>query len=299
MQSRGSLFLTDLYTDWSTRLAANPDMSIADVRSMFDSWHNVTLEPEGVTYRSDVLAGLNSIWALPIEADHSKVVLYCHGGGFSVGSAATHRKLLGQIVCRLGVIGVAIDYRLAPEFPFPAQLEDAAAAYKNLRDQGYDESDITIAGDSAGGNLAIATVLQLQQQGTPLPGSVIAFSPWLDMELVGETLVSNDGTDALVHRPLLEGMCSMFLGESGSRTDPLTNPLKADFRGFPRLYVNAGSLETLLDNALDLVDRARAAGVDATLSVVEDMQHVFPFLAGRAKEADDELDRLARWYQGG
>jgi acetyl esterase/lipase len=158
--------------------------------------------------------------------------------------------------------------------------------------------NLVTCGDSAGGNLAISTVLKLRQDGAPLPGAVIAFSPWLDMELVGKTLQTNEATDALVKKPILEAMSGMFLGEKGSRTDPLANPLKADFKGFPRLYVNAGAAETLLDNATDLAARAKAHGVDVTLSVVDGMQHVFPFLAGRAVEADDELRRIARWYRG-
>jgi epsilon-lactone hydrolase len=288
--------LRALYQDWSARLAANPDYSIPDLRSIFDEWHQVTREPEGVGYREETLGGVPAIWTLPAGADDSKVVLYTHGGGFAVGSAASHRKLAGHLAKALGVTAVVIDYRRSPEHPFPAQIEDAVAVYQALLAQGIQATNITTAGDSAGGNLAISTVLKLRDLSLPLPGAVIAFSPWLDMEHVGQTLVSNDATDALVHKPLLEGMSGMFLGETGSRTDPLANPLKADFHGFPRLYVNAGSVETLLDNALDVAELARSAGVDVELSVAAGMQHVFPFLAGRASEADDELKRIGRWY---
>jgi monoterpene epsilon-lactone hydrolase len=141
-------------------------------------------------------------------------------------------------------------------------------------------------------------VLKLRQEGVPLPGAVIAFSPWLDMEHVGRTLETNAATDALVSKAILQAMSGMFLGEKGSRTDPLANPLKADYKGLPRLYVNAGAVETLLDNAQDLTRIAKAAGVDVTLSVVDGMQHVFPVLAGRAREADDELRRIAAWFRG-
>jgi acetyl esterase/lipase len=128
---------------------------------------------------------------------------------------------------------------------------------------------------------------------------VIAFSPWLDMENAGATLETNDATDALITVPLLEGMIAGVLAEGkiDPRT-PLANPLYADFSGFPRFYVNAGGAESLLDNATRLTDRARAAGVDVTLSVVDGMQHVFPVLAGRAREADEELAAIAEWYRG-
>lgn len=290
-------FLRALYQSWSERMAANPALTIADLRSLFDEWHQPTLEPEGVTYKSDTLAGVEGIWALPQGADTKKVILYTHGGGFAVGSAASHRKLAGHLAKHLGVTAVVIDYRRAPEHPFPAQLEDATAVYKELLARGFNAADIATAGDSAGGNLAIATVLKLRQDGVALPAAVIAFSPWLDMEHVGQTLQTNAATDALVSKAILEAMSGMFLGEKGPRTDPLANPLKADFKGFPRLYVTAGSAETLLDNATDLARIAKAAGVDVTLSVVDGMQHVYPFLAGRAPEADDEMRRIAKWFK--
>jgi monoterpene epsilon-lactone hydrolase len=279
-------------------MAANPGLTIADLRSLFDEWHQPTFEPEGVTYKSEVLAGVEAIWALPQGANTKQVILYTHGGGFAVGSAASHRKLAGHLAKQLGVTAVVIDYRRAPEHPFPAQLEDSTAVYKELLARGIQPGDIVTSGDSAGGNLAIATVLKLRQDGVALPGAVIAFSPWLDMEHVGKTLQTNAATDALVGKAILEAMSGMFLGEKGSRTDPLTNPLKADFRGFPRLYINAGEIETLLDNAQDLARIAKAAGVSVTLSVVGGMQHVFPCLAGRAVEADDELRRIATWFKG-
>ncbi|MCF4975670.1 MULTISPECIES: alpha/beta hydrolase [Pseudomonas] len=290
-------FLRALYQSWTDRIAANPNLTIADLRSLFDEWHQPTLEPEGVTYKSDVVAGVESIWALPVGADSSKVILYTHGGGFAVGSAASHRKLAGHLAKQLGVTAVIIDYRRAPEYPFPAQLEDATAVYHELLARGYQAQNITTSGDSAGGNLAIATVLKLRDDGIALPGSVIALSPWLDMEHIGKTLEANHATDALVSKAVLQGMSGMFLGETVSRTNPLTNPLKADYRGFPRLYVAVGSLETLLDNATDLAQISKAAGGDVTLSVVDGMQHVFPILAGRAREADAELSRIAKWFK--
>lgn len=291
-------YLEALYRDWTARMAADPQMSIAMLRSLFDEWHQPTYEPEQVTYRSDRLAGVEAIWALPIDADASKVILYTHGGGFAVGSAASHRKLAGHLAKALGTTAVVIDYRLAPEHPFPAQIEDATAVYRALLDKGYAPENIVTAGDSAGGNLAISTVLRLREDGTELPGAVVALSPWLDMEHSGDTLVSNAATDGLVSREILEGMSAMFLGQTGKPDDPLTNPLYADYSGFPRLYVTAGSVETLLDNSTRLADRATTAGGDVTLSVVDGMQHVFPFLAGRAAEADTEIERIGAWYRG-
>ncbi|MBB6446801.1 alpha/beta hydrolase [Bacillus benzoevorans] len=296
--SKEADFLRALYQDWSDRMVANPNMTIADFRSLFDEWEKPTLEPEGVTYKSDTVGGIDVVWAYPIGCDKSKVLIYTHGGGFAVGSSSSHRKLAGHMAKALGVSSIVLDYRRSPENPFPAQLEDAAAVYQALLASGIHAKDIGTIGDSAGGNLAVASVLKFRELGLELPGFVIAFSPWLDMELTGATLESNDATDALITVPLLQGMIAMFTGGDSTKVrDPLANPLHADFNGYPPLYINAGGAECLLDDARRLHDRALAAGVQATLSVVDGMQHVFPFLAGRAPEADKEIERIAAWYK--
>ncbi len=295
--SNGADFLRELYQDWSGRMAADPNLSIANLRSMFDEWGQPALEPEGVCYKSGHVGGVEAIWALPLNADTSRVIIYTHGGGFAVGSASSHRKLAGHLAKALGVTAAILNYRRAPEHPFPAQIDDAVAAYKALLAEGYDARKLTTAGDSAGGNLAIASVLKFRDLGLPLPGSVIAFSPWLDMALRGATLDSNAQTDALVGKPILEAMAGMFLGGNTSVLNPLANPLENHFKGFPPLYINAGGSETLLSDAQTLHAKARADGVAATLSVVPGMQHVFPALAGRADEANDEMRRISGWYR--
>lgn len=225
MNQNNAQFLFDLYDNWSKRMAANPNMTIDDLRSMFDEWHQPTLEPEDVCYKSDVIAGIEAIWVLPKNADVSKVILYTHGGGFAVGSSASHRKLVGHLAKHLGITAVVIDYRRTPEHPFPTQIKDASSVYKELLSKGFKAKNIITSGDSAGGNLAISTVLNLRSEGVELPGAVIVFSPWLDMEHIGETLITNDATDALITVDLLKGMSQMLLGEYGDPTNPLANPL--------------------------------------------------------------------------
>jgi len=276
-------------------MAENPEMGIEDMRSLFDEWSKATTEPEGVTYKTDQVGGVDVIWTLPVDADSSKVLLFTHGGGFAVGSADSHRKLAGHVAKSLNATSVVLDYRRAPENPYPAQLEDSVAVYKALLESGIKPANITTIGDSAGGNLAICSVLKYRDLGLPLPGSVIAFSPWIDMELSGETLALNLETDALVSGEILHGMLDMFIGSSAT-DNPLVNPLYADLSGFPPLYINAGKVETLLDDARRVHARATEAGVDTTLSVVDDMQHVFPFMAGRAQKADDEIKKITLWY---
>jgi acetyl esterase/lipase len=291
--------LRALYADWSDIIATTPDLTMRLFRSIFDEWHQPTREPEDVTYREETVGGVPGIWALPAGADTSKVLLYTHGGGFAVGSASSHRKLAGHVAKALGTTAFVLDYRRAPEHPHPAQVEDAVAVFTALTERGIAPADITTIGDSAGGNLAVAIPLALREKGLPLPGRVIAFSPWLDMENSGETLVTNAETDALISVPLLEGMIAGVLADGQiDPTTPLANPLYADLTGFPPLYINAGSMESLLDNATRLAEKAQAAGVDVTLSVVDGMQHVFPFLAGNAPEADNEIAAIAKWHRG-
>lgn len=295
--SNESNVLRDLYQDWTNRMTANPDLSIENLRSMFDEWGQPALEPENVRYKSDHVGGVEAIWALPDGADSSRAIIYTHGGGFAVGSADSHRKMAGHLAKALNVRAVILHYRRAPEHPFPAQIEDAVSAYKALLDQGYKANNLITAGDSAGGNLAIASVLKFRDLGLPLPGAVIAYSPWLDMALRGATLESNASTDALVGKPILEGMAGMFLGDKTDPLDPLANPLENDFTGFPPLYITAGGAETLLSDSETLHAKAKDQGVKTVLSVVPGMQHVFPALSGRAPEANEELQRIADWYQ--
>jgi acetyl esterase/lipase len=296
--SAASDALRALYADWSEIIATTPELTTRLFRSIFDEWHQATREPEDVTYREEVLGGVPGIWTLPIGADSSKVLLYMHGGGFAVGSAASHRKLAAHVAKALGATAFVLDYRRAPEHPHPAQVEDGVAVFAALIERGIAAADITTIGDSAGGNLAIAIPLALREQGQALPGRVIAFSPWLDMENAGESLKTNAGTDALVTEPLLEGMIAGVLGEHIDPRTPLANPLYADFAGFPRLYINAGSVETLVDNATRIAEKAKAAGVEVTLTLAEGMQHVYPFMAGNAPEADHEIAAIAKWYRG-
>lgn len=291
--------LYDLYAEWSDLMAENPTMSVRVLRSLFDEWHQPTVEPEGVTYREDTVGGVPGIWCLPNGADASQVMMFTHGGGFAVGSASSHRKLAAHVAKTLGVVSFVLDYRRAPEHPHPAQVEDGVSVFDALVASGIEPKNITTIGDSAGGNLAIAIPLALRDQGKAMPGQVIAFSPWLDMENKGKTLETNNDTDALITPALLEGMIAGVLGDQVDPTTPLANPLYADFTGYPRLYMNAGSVESLVDNAQRLEEIAKSCGVDVTLNVAEGQQHVFPFLAGRSEVVDQELNRIKDWYTSG
>lgn len=297
MASKESGVLLELYQAWSERISKNPSLAIEDLRSMFDGWGAAALEPEEVTYKSGRVGDVEAIWALPQETDGRRVIIYTHGGGFVVGSADSHRKMAGHLAKALECNAVVLNYRLAPESPFPAQIYDVVSAYGFLIDEGYEPKNIIIAGDSAGGNLALSSVLKIQDLGLPLPGAVIAYSPWLDMALRGDSLDYNSDKDILISRQLLEGMVGMFLGETTHPLDPFANPLESDLAGFPPVYINAGGDEALLSDAEVFHSKAKKQGVKSMLSVVPGMQHVFPALSGRAPEVTEELKRIAIWYK--
>ncbi|GAA1619426.1 alpha/beta hydrolase [Leucobacter chromiireducens] len=288
-----------VYAEWAVEMEHDPEMSTELLRIIFDDWQRVTVEPEDVTYRETEIGGVPGILVTPLQSDPAQVLVLLHGGGFALGSSRSHRKLAGHLARAAGTTAFVPDFRLAPEHPFPAAIEDGVAVVRGLRDAGHGVSDVTLVGDSAGGNLAIATTLRLRELGEPLPPQVITMSPWLNMENTGATIDSNDATDFLITRSGLQANIDRYLGGVTSATHPLANPLHADLRGFPRLYVCAADTESLFDDSVQLTARARAAGVDVTFSVGAGMQHVFPFLAGRHPRADEEIARIADWYRAG
>jgi acetyl esterase/lipase len=295
MPSKESDALRVQFQDMSERFTHDPGMSLTTLRSMMEELADLAGEPENVTYSDVDTDGVRGIWCNPLDASPDHVVFYCHGGGFVGNSASSHRKMAAHLAKAIGARSFVLEYRRAPEHPYPAQLEDALAAFEWLRGQGFEAGNMVTAGDSAGGNLAVTLVLALRDRGHQLPAAIIGFSPWVDMEHVGKTLDSNAATDAFVNRGVAESMASMFLGESGSPTDPLANPLHADLTGLPPLIVTAGSAETLQDNAERLAERASAAGVEVDVTIAPDQQHVYPFMAGRAPEADEAIGAAAAW----
>jgi epsilon-lactone hydrolase len=220
-----------------------------------------------------------------------------HGGGFVGSSMYSHRKLFGHLAKAAGVRALVFDYRLTPEHTHPAQVDDAIAAYRWLLDQGIDAGQIAFTGDSSGGGLAITTQLRARELGLPLPAAAMPFSPWFDMELIGESYESNREKDACFYREVVQGLVDMFLGEDGNLRDPLANPFYADLRGLPPIYIQAGGDETLLDDSRRFAELAENAGVDVRLEVFPEQQHTFQMAAGRAPEADDGIRKLAEWVR--
>jgi len=284
-----------VYAEWAVEMEKDPNISTELLRIIFDDWQRVTSEPEDVTYKETEIGGVPGIFVSPTDANTDDVMVLVHGGGFALGSSRSHRKMAGHLAKATKSTAFVPDFRLAPEHKFPAAIEDGVAIILALLEQGYKAENIILAGDSAGGNIAISTTLKLQEMGKDLPAQVVTISPWLDMENSGKTIETNDATDFLITREGLQGNIDRYIEGATAPTDPLANPLYADFKGFPRLYISVADTESLYHDSIRLHKIAKAAGVDVTLSVAEGMQHVFPMMAGNHKRADEEIARIAAW----
>lgn len=297
MASKESAVLGEMYKKWVATMGANPEMTIEETRAMFDHWGDVTGEPGGVDYIEVEANGVPCLWAKPKGGDESRALLCTHGGGYMVGSMYSHRKMFAHIAKAVGCPALIVDYNRSPEHLHPRQVNDCTDAYEWLLAQGLKPEHIAFTGDSAGGALAITTVLCARDRGLPLPVASMPISPWTDMEITGETVTTNEEKDHFVKRAVIEHMSASFLGEGGDRKDPLATPLYADLSGLPPFYVQVGGDETLLDDSRNFVEKARAAGCEVKFDIYPEMQHVFHFLAGTAPEADQAIADQAAWVK--
>jgi acetyl esterase/lipase len=240
--------------------------------------------------------GVPAEWIWAPDVDHAAVMLYLHGGGYVLGSMRTHRVMLAHLsrACRCRVLG--LEYRLAPENPFPAPVEDTLAAYRWLLARGYAPRNMVLAGDSAGGGLVVAALVAMRYVGEPLPAAGVCLSPWVDMEASGPSFVTNATSDPSVAKDRILRIASLYLAGKPPQT-PLASPIHADLRGLPPLLVQVGSIETLLDDARALAERAQAAGVRVELQVWEDMPHVWQHFAPILPEAQQAIARIGEFVR--
>lgn len=250
---------------------------------------------DGVQSEKVTANGVPGEWFRHKDAEDGRVVYYLHGGGYVIGSIDSHRLLIGRIAKAAKASVFAIDYRLAPEAPFPAQLEDARAGYQYLLDEGISPEKIVIAGDSAGGGLTLSTRLNLRDDGAPLPAGAALISPWTDVTASGGSVRTHVKYDYISKATL--GVCARLFAPGEDPKNPLVSPLFADHRGLPPLLIQAGGCESLLDDSLRLATRAKAAGVSVELDIEADMIHAFHIFAFMAPEARRAIARLGVFVQ--
>ncbi|MGE0858140.1 MAG: alpha/beta hydrolase [Gammaproteobacteria bacterium] len=231
------------------------------------------------------------------EASAERVLLYLHGGGYVMGSPNTHRSLAGELSRASGATVLLPDYRLAPEAPFPAAVEDAVAAYDWLLAAGHAPASLAIAGDSAGGGLTAATLVALRDRGRPLPRCAVCISPWSDLACSNASYHYRAAADPMIPPADVRFMAGLYLGGADPES-PLASPNRADLAGLPPLLIHVGRDEVLLDDALVLDQAARSAGVDSTLEVWDDMIHVWHAFHPMLPEGREAIARVGAYLRG-
>jgi len=247
----------------------------------------------GISVKRFDVDGLPLAWISP-ETDSQTVILYLHGGGYVSGSLVTHQMLCADLACSAEARVLFVEYRLAPEHPFPAALDDTRKAYHWLLAQGVAPENIFVAGDSAGGGLSLALTLSLQDAGEPLPVGVVSISPWTDLTMSSVSHREKARAEMTLHPDNLRMWAFCYAGE-GDLQNPLISPYFAEYAGFPPLLIQVGSEEVLLDDARVIAEKAEAAGVNVTLSVCEGMWHVWQTLGRLLPEAHEAFDEIGRF----
>ena len=285
-----------LRSSFAPRGTSEGEIDIESLRAGLEAMTAGAALPNGTRCEPVAGVGVPAEWIEGPEADRERVLLYLHGGGYAIGSIATHRGLASRIAQAAGIRALIIDYRLAPEHPFPAAVDDATAAYRFLLDRGIAAERIAIGGDSAGGGLTFATLVALRDAGAPLPAAAIALSPWVDLEGTGQSMTTKADVDPMVAPEGLRQMAKLYLDGADPKT-PTAAPLHADLAGLPPIYVQVGTAETLLDDAIRIAERARQAGVAIEVEPFEDLIHVFQAFAPFVPEALDAIEKLGAFVK--
>jgi monoterpene epsilon-lactone hydrolase len=265
---------------------------LAEQRAVFHDMIASTPLPDDVSTTPGELGGVPVVTVETPGNDPSSVLLYFHGGAYALGSAADSAGMAADVARRTGVRAVSVDYRLAPENPFPAAVDDAVAAYRALLDGGTPSSRIAFVGESAGGGLVIAALVALKDAGLPQPSSAVVFSPWTDLTMSGDSLVGKADVDPAMTAKGLATRARDYLGATDPAA-PLASPIFADLTGLAPLHIQVGSHEVLLDDAIRLAARAGEYDVPVELQVWPQVPHVFQAFAALLDDADAALRAAA------
>lgn len=263
-------------------------------RPLFDAMLTEHPLPDDVRTTPGDLGGIPVIWVDIDGAEADGILLHLHGGGFVIGSAAASLGLASDLARRTGTRAVTVDYRLAPEHPFPAALDDVTAAYRALLEQAGDPAKVIVSGESAGGNLALTAMVRTRDAGLPMPAAIVTLSPMTDLTVSGASFTGKAAADPNITAAAIATRAADYLAGADPAA-PLASPLFADLAGLPPLLIQAGSHEVLLDDSTRLAAKAAADNVDVTLEVTPGVPHVFQAFAAILPEADAALNRIARF----
>jgi len=252
---------------------------------------------EDIRFEPVSIGSCDAEWSLAPRSDMSRVLLYFHGGGYCSGSIRSHRGMVAEAGRAARARTLALAYRLAPEHPFPAALDDAVVAYEFLLGEGYAADKIAIGGDSAGGGLTLATMIRLRERGRPLPACAWLVSPWVNLDMTGASIDSKDADDPLIHRGYLQELASAYRSGADAK-NPLISPVHADLRDLPPMLVQVGSAETLLDDAVAITERLGEADRRVTLEIWPRMIHAWHLWSPRVAEGRGALASAGRFIGG-
>jgi epsilon-lactone hydrolase len=279
----------------STATDATLAPTFEQARTQLDALGAMFAVPEGVEITPVEIGGVSCERYDPTGATGNGLLMYVHGGAYTGGSLVSHRSLVARLAVATGREVVAVDYRLAPEHPFPSALDDVVAVYRRLvSDGGQQPDDLVLAGDSAGGGLATALLLRLRDEGDPLPSGAVLLSPWLDLTLTADAITTVAGDDPMLTAGALARSAAAYADVD--LRNPLVSPVYADPTGLPPLLVLVGTAEILVDDSRSFAERAAAAGVHIDLDVEDGMIHVWPFIDG-IPESVAALDRIGAWVR--
>ena len=273
------------------------EVSVETMRAGMDQLATMVKLPKDVKCKPVIAGGVPAEWITTPDIVNQYVILYLHGGGYVAGSIAAYRDLVARISRVSKARILIIDYRLAPEYPFPAALEDAVVAYKWLiSTEDIDPKKLIIAGDSAGGGLTLATLVKLRDEGISLPIAAVCLSPWTDLAGTGESIKTKVELDPFVTPENFEISVRAYLGATDS-LNFLASPLYANLQGLPPLFIQVGTSELFLDDSVRFAERAKAAGVDVKLEIWSDMIHIFAFFAAFAPESRQGIEQIGEFIQ--
>lgn len=270
-------------------------LPIAERRRIDDETGDQFPLPPGLTVEPVTTADFKGEWVKASGARTDAALLYFHGGAYVFCSPRSHRHLVAALSEASGVAAFALDYRLAPENPFPAAIEDSVAAYRWLLDQGISPNRIIIGGDSAGGGLTLATMLRLRDAGLPLPAAGVCISPWVDLTLAGASYTAND--EAIATRDRLAGYVKLYLTNDSDVRNPLVSPAFANLTGLPPLLIQVGAAEPFYDDSIQLDLAAKACGVETTLEIWPEMIHVWHYFHPMLAEGRQAIARIGEFVQ--
>ncbi|KPI06439.1 hypothetical protein OK074_4147 [Actinobacteria bacterium OK074] len=278
--------------------AATPGLDLAVIRDIIDSNHKASTEPEGVTYAEVDAGGVPALWAIPEGADPDRALLHFHFGGSVTASMHSDRKAAGHIAKAAGARSLVVDFRLAPEHPYPAQLDDAETAYRWLLAQGYEPRNIGSTGHSIGGTLAVMLPLRLLAKGEATPGAIVSVSPWTDLTIQNPAVDANEANDKILSRGTLEFFRGAWLQDPAvDFADPQISLVHADLTGLPPTLVHYGEYETLADDGAQLGRRLADFKVTTETHTMPEGQHSFILGAGRVPEVDQAIGQMGQWLR--